>query len=228
MKKKILIISIICILCIAIIISYLAIKKIVVKTNVSEAPVQENDLLNDESISNVENINEYLNNIVESEQNIEKTDSEENAQTKDEETTTQSNPTQNKTSSKTTSNKETKKYETKNETVKEKETSIQESPSTQSNIPSTVDEQKQEIIVNETPTRCTNNNNHSMGVGNSGQWFSNKNDAIAYYNSKISYWGNLWETEQIDDSTYYKNCPSGYEIWDCAYCSMWTINFYYR
>ena len=43
-----------------------------------------------------------------------------------------------------------------------------------------------------------------MGVGNSGQWFSNKNDAIAYYNSKISYWGNLWETEQIDDSTYYK------------------------
>lgn len=79
-----------------------------------------------------------------------------------------------------------------------------------------------------TPTRCTNNNNHGMDVGNSGQWFSTKNEAIAYYNNKVSYWGNLWETDQIDDATYYKNCPSGYEVWSCMYCEKWTINFYYR
>lgn len=85
-----------------------------------------------------------------------------------------------------------------------------------------------ETTVTQTPTRCTNNNNHGMDVGNSGQWFSTKDDAIAYYNSKVSYWGNLWETFQIDNETYYKNCPSGYEVWTCMYCEKWTINFYYR
>lgn len=87
---------------------------------------------------------------------------------------------------------------------------------------------KEDKPKNETPVRCTNNHNHGMDVGNSGQWFSSKNDAIAYYNNQIAHWGNLWETDQIDDATYYKNCPKGYEIWSCMYCSKWTINFYYR
>lgn len=87
---------------------------------------------------------------------------------------------------------------------------------------------KAETQKEETPTRCTNNHNHGMDVGNSGQWFLTKNEAIAYYENKINYWGNLWETDQIDDTTYYKNCPKGYEIWSCMYCSKWTINFYYR
>lgn len=87
---------------------------------------------------------------------------------------------------------------------------------------------KAETPKEETPTRCTNNHNHGMDVGNSGQWFSTKNEAIAHYENKINYWGNLWETDQIDDATYYKNCPKGYEIWSCMYCSKWTINFYYR
>ena len=67
-----------------------------------------------------------------------------------------------------------------------------------------------------------------MDGGNSEKWFSSKNDAIAYYNSQVSYWGNLWETEKIDDATYYSKCASGYEVWSCMYCSKWTINFYYR
>lgn len=82
------------------------------------------------------------------------------------------------------------------------------------------------------PTRCTNNNNHGMDVGNCGRWFNTKSEAIAYYEEKIKYWGDWWENTDADDteadSTYYKNCPSGYEIWSCMYCSKWTINFYYR
>lgn len=77
-------------------------------------------------------------------------------------------------------------------------------------------------------TRCTNNNNHGMDVGNSGKWFNTKDEAIAYYEEKINYWGKLWENYEIEDSEYYKNCPKGYEIWSCMYCSKWTINFYYR
>lgn len=76
--------------------------------------------------------------------------------------------------------------------------------------------------------RCTNNNNHGMNIGNSGKWFNSKNDAIAYYNQQIKYWGDQWENNKIDNDTYYKNCPSGYEVWDCMYCGKWTINFYYR
>ena len=76
--------------------------------------------------------------------------------------------------------------------------------------------------------RCTNNNNHGMDIGNSKKWFNSKNEAVAYYNDQISYWGNQWENEMIDDATYYKNCPAGYEIWSCMYCGKWTINFYYR
>lgn len=76
--------------------------------------------------------------------------------------------------------------------------------------------------------RCTNNNNHGMNIGNSGKWFNSKNDAIAYYNQQIKYWGDQWENNKIDNDTSYKNCPSGYEVWDCMYCGKWTINFYYR
>ena len=93
---------------------------------------------------------------------------------------------------------------------------------------SSTETKKDETPTIQTLTQCTNNNNHGMDVGNSGQWFSTKDEAITYYNSKVSYWGNLWETDQIDDATYYKNCPSGYEVWTCMYCEKWTINFYYR
>lgn len=78
------------------------------------------------------------------------------------------------------------------------------------------------------PTRCTHNNNHGIDVGNCGKWFNSKSEAIAYYEEKVNYWSNLWESYQIEDSEYYKNCPTGYEYWSCMYCNKWTINLYYR
>lgn len=86
-----------------------------------------------------------------------------------------------------------------------------------------IEETKVETIV-----RCTNNNNHGMNIGNSNKWFASKNEAIQYYNSQLKYWGDLWDSFQIESDAYYKNCPSGYEVWSCMYCSKWTINFYYR
>lgn len=131
------------------------------------------------------------------------------------ETTTKSNTSSTKSSTDSSKSTTTVKTENKQETSKPTETKKAETP-------------KEETPKKETPTRCTNNHNHGMDVGNSGQWFSTKNEAIAYYENKINYWGNLWETDQIDDATYYKNCPKGYEVWSCMYCSKWTINFYYR
>ena len=68
---------------------------------------------------------------------------------------------------------------------------------------------------------------NGIEVGNSNKCFATKDKAIALYNEKRSYWGNLWTNYQIDNDTYYKNCPSGYEIWSCMFCNKWTINFYY-
>lgn len=76
--------------------------------------------------------------------------------------------------------------------------------------------------------KCTTNNNHGMSVGNSNKWFNSKAEAVAVYESKIKEWGNKWEKFEIDDATYEKNCPYGYEVWSCPYCGKWTINYYYN
>ena len=69
------------------------------------------------------------------------------------------------------------------------------------------EDNKEEEIKEPEMERCTNNSNHGMDVGNSGMWFNTKEEAIAYYDEKIAYWGKLWENFEIDDETYKKNCP---------------------
>lgn len=223
MKKKIIIISILSILLVIIgVTSYCVSRNKISNIQVSEDSILENDSSSVEIDNNEENTE---NSVVEEEQNINEGNME--VEEQNTETSIQQQVTQIKSSSKTTNKVDTTKAETKSEVVKETQTTKEETP-TKVDTPSTVSEPKQETKVVETPTRCTNNNNHSMEVGNSGKWFSSKSEAIAYYNSQVSYYSNLWETEQIDDAAYYSKCPSGYEVWDCIYCSKWTINFYYR
>ena len=223
MKKKIIIISILSILLVIIgVTSYCVSRNKISNIQVSEESIIENDSSSVEIDNNEENTE---NSVVEEEQNINEGNME--VEEQNTETSIQQQATQIKSSSKTTNKVDTTKAETKSEVVKETQTTKEETP-TKVETPSTVSEPKQETKVVETPTRCTNNNNHSMEVGNSGKWFSSKSEAIAYYNSQVSYYSNLWETEQIDDAAYYSKCPSGYEVWDCIYCSKWTINFYYR
>ena len=120
--------------------------------------------------------------------------------------------------------------ETNNENLEKIEEKL-ESQITTKNTQSSSDKsssKQEETKAEPKVERCTNNNNHGIDIGNSKKWFNSKNEAVAYYNDQISYWGNQWENEMIDDATYYKNCPAGYEIWSCMYCGKWTINFYYR
>lgn len=222
MKKKIIIISILIVLLVIIgVTSYCVSRNKISNIQISEDPILANDFSSVEPDNDEENTENL---IVEEEQNLDESNIELEEQIVETETSIQPQTTQQvKSSSKTTN-----KVETKSEVVKETSTTKEETP-TKVDIPSTtVVEPKQENKVVETPTRCTNNNNHSMEVGNSGKWFSSKSGAIAYYNSQVSYYSNLWETEQIDDATYYSKCPPGYEVLDCIYCSKWTINFYYR
>lgn len=106
--------------------------------------------------------------------------------------------------------------------------SVEKTTSTSTTTTPASNNSKKDTTQSNKVERCTNKNNHGMDAGNCGKWFNTKNEAIAYYEEKIKYWGNLWETYQIEDDEYYKNCPTGYEIWSCMYCSKWTINLYYR
>lgn len=227
MKKKIVIISIISVLLVVIgVTSYCVNRNKVSNIKVSEDSILANDLSsveNDNDEENTENI------IAEEEQSIDESDKELEEQIVEEETAIQPQTTQQvKSSSKTTNKVETKKAETKSEVVKETSTTKEETP-TKVDIPSTTTaEPKQETKVVETPTRCTNNNNHGMNIGNSGKWFNSKQEAVNYYDSLIKTWGDKWENFEIDSDTYDKNCPYGYEVWTCPFCGKWTINFYYR
>lgn len=98
--------------------------------------------------------------------------------------------------------------------------------------PKVIEVPKQETPKQEEPKivevpKCSGNN-HGVGTGNSGKWFNSESDAIKYYKSIIKTWGDKWEKFEIDDKTYNKNCPYGYEDWSCPYCGRWTINFYYN
>ncbi len=88
---------------------------------------------------------------------------------------------------------------------------------------------KTETIQETKPSvpQCTDTK-HGMDVGNSGKWFNSKQEAINYNDSIQKTWGDKWESFEIDDDTYDKNCPYRYDVWTCPFCGKWTINFYYR
>ena len=228
MKKKILIISIVSVICIVIIAGYCISKNRISKMQVSDDSSLEfeNDLLSMEMSNDTENIEDSSNNIVEDEQEIEESNLKENVQVEEKENSIQPQTTQVKLSSKSTSKVETNKAETKSEVVKETEI-IKENTTTKSDIPSTESKPKQETKEEENPKKC-NGNNHGVGVGNSSKWFNSKQEAISYYDNLIKIWGDKWENFEIDSETYDKNCPYGYEVWTCPFCGKWTINFYYR
>ena len=74
-------------------------------------------------------------------------------------------------------------------------------------------EEKQENQV-----KCT----HSAS-----NYYNTKAEAIAEYDRIINEWSDKWLNNEVDDETYYRNCPDGYEIFSCPYCNKWTISLYY-
>lgn len=94
--------------------------------------------------------------------------------------------------------------------------------------PQVVEEKPKQEEPKKVETPKCSSNSHGVGTGNSGKWFNSESEAINYYKSIIKKWGDKWENFEIDDETYNKNCPYGYEDWSCPYCGKWTINFYYN
>lgn len=203
---------------------------------INQVPENNNDIINeieDEYIASSENATDTVEII---EANPQKEETVEDDKPKQE--IPPSPPKKSTSTKKSTSNEITKKVETKTEQkvdnkieVKKEETQ-QSSPKAPDSTTQPSTESKKDEVKEETIVRCTTANNHGMSVGNTGKWFSTKAEAVAYYDSQIQYWDAYWQAADPDDeaadATYYKNCPTGYEVWTCMYCSKWTINFYYR
>lgn len=84
-----------------------------------------------------------------------------------------------------------------------------------------------EIEVSVAEKKECDKSKHRISSGNTGLWFETKEQAIATYKAEIKKWGDKWSNNEISDEDYYSNCPYGYEIWDCPFCSKWTINYYF-
>ena len=101
--------------------------------------------------------------------------------------------------------------------TKSKESKEEQKEVVKTEIPKIVEPKQEENKKIET-YKCSGSN-HGVGVGNSQKWFNSESEAISYYKSIIKNWGDKWENFEIDDETYNKNCPYGYEDWSCPYCS---------
>lgn len=65
-----------------------------------------------------------------------------------------------------------------------------------------VEEKKQAVIVDDCST-----GNHGMDIGNSGQWFNTRDEAIATYKAKITDWSDKWISGSCTKEEYDTNCP---------------------
>lgn len=69
---------------------------------------------------------------------------------------------------------------------------------------------------------------HNMPCGNIGKWYNSKQAFMNEYNSKVDYWNDKLDNDEISYEEYIKQVPRGYEIWQCAECGKWTGNYKYK
>jgi len=65
-----------------------------------------------------------------------------------------------------------------------------------------VEEKKQAVVVDNCLT-----GNHGMDIGNSGEWFNTRDEAIATYKAKITEWSDKWISNTCTKEEYDTNCP---------------------
>lgn len=140
-----------------------------------------------------------------------------NKEIQKEQTTPKTNVTDNAVNNKP----ETKKVEQKPQEDKQQEQKKEQQVVTNQQVQETKPTQENKV------KQCTNGK-HAIEVGNSKKWFNTEQEAINFYNTTQKKWSDKWTNYEITDEEYDKNCPYGYETWDCPNCQKWTINFYYR
>ncbi len=181
--------------------------------------------LQEENIVVSETAQETQENIVEQVENtVAQAETIQNEETKVQETTKEpTTPVVEKTnkSNNINKNKETKQTQV---TQPKQDSQVKETKVNNSNTT----EKKEETNTNTNQNKNTNNTNNAPKCTHSNSnWYNSKAEAEAIYNAEIKKWGDKWTNYEIDNETYYKNCPSGYEVFSCPYCNKWTINLFH-
>lgn len=97
-----------------------------------------------------------------------------------------------------------------------------------------VETPKQEIKVETQPTQpthppvvggCTTNNNHAIGVGSCGKWYSTKQEGVDDYNKKSTEVEAELRSGKITWEEYMEKCPAGYDYFSCKDCGKWTFSY---
>lgn len=199
---------------------------------VEENTINENDIAENEEIIEDTDVKEVIDEENQDNDNVELKEESKIEIQQQEKVVTNKNTTQVKNNNENTKKevvtekvKEETKVNTENKSTQVQEKNVNKVSENTGTKVETI-ETKKEVKEPEKP-KCTDTK-HGVGVGNSNRWFNSKQEAINHYQSIIKNWGDKWENFEIDDETYNKNCPYGYEIWSCQFCGKWTINFYYN
>ncbi len=182
--------------------------------NFETTPQEENIITNEIAEETQENVTNEIENTIAQVEEIQQ-----------EETKQQNTTKENPTTPVAESNNNTKKNKTQPTQTKQ-DIQVNEQQETKANNSNTT-EKKEETNTNTNTNQNTNiTNNAPKCTHSSNGWYNSKAEAEAIYNAEIKKWGDKWTNYEIDNDTYYKNCPSGYEVFSCPYCNKWTINLF--
>lgn len=182
--------------------------------NFETTPQKENIITNEIAEETQENVTNEIENTIAQVEEIQQ-----------EETKQQNTTKENPTTPVAESNNNTKKNKTQPTQTKQ-DTQVNEQQETKVNNSNTT-KKNEEINTNTNTNQNTNiTNNAPKCTHSSNGWYNSKAEAEAIYNAEIKKWGDKWTNYEIDNDTYYKNCPSGYEVFSCPYCNKWTINLF--
>ncbi len=177
-------------------------------------PQEENIIINEIAEETQENATNEIENTITQVEEIQQ-----------EETKQQNTTKENPTTPVAESNGNTKKNKTQPTQTKQ-DTQVNEQQETKANNSNAI-EKNEETNTNTNTNQNTNiTNNAPKCTHSSNGWYNSKAEAEAIYNAEIKKWGDKWTNYEIDNDTYYKNCPSGYEVFSCPYCNKWTINLF--
>lgn len=236
MKKKISIILIlICLILVGVLLIY--------RNDKENVEMQNNQITSENEIQYQDNEENIIENIAleETNESLEKNETE-NVKVIEEEKDIQKENKQNKNETNNTTNKVVKKENTttnkptisvnnKQETISKneepKETISTEKEKPKENEKTTTDKPTEDKpIIDNTKTE-EKQDNQVKCTHSTSNYYNSKAEAIAEYDRIINEWSDKWLNNEVDDETYYKNCPDGYEIFSCPYCNKWTISLYY-
>lgn len=182
--------------------------------NFETTPQEENIITNEIAEETQKNVTNEIENTITQVEEIQQ-----------EETKQQNTIKENPTTPVAESNNNTKKNKTQPTQTKQ-DTQVNEQQETKANNNNTT-EKNEETNTNTNTNQNTNiTNNAPKCTHSSNGWYNSKAEAEAIYNAEIKKWGDKWTNYEIDNDTYYKNCPSGYEVFSCPYCNKWTINLF--